>query len=74
VIHPVTTQDLAADIFARVITDRILGNPKVWEVPEKQARGIAQAALDAAAIFAQIAWEGAPPQPTPTEPPAIPST
>ena len=48
-----TTNDLAAEIFCRVITDRILGNPKVWEVPEKQARGIAKAALDAAEIFAQ---------------------
>jgi hypothetical protein len=56
-----TTQDLAAEIFARVITDRILGNPKVWEVPEKQARGIARAALDAAQVFAQEAW----PEPTP---------
>jgi hypothetical protein len=60
-----TAQDLAADIFARVITDRILGNPKVWEVPEKQARGIAIAALEAAQVFAQIAWEGPQPQPPP---------
>jgi hypothetical protein len=53
-----TTQDLAAEIFCRVITDRILGNPKVWEVPEKQAHDIAKAALDAAEVFAGIAWPG----------------
>jgi hypothetical protein len=51
-----TTQDLAAEIFCRVITDRILGNPKVWEVPEKQARDIALAALKAAEVFALEAW------------------
>jgi hypothetical protein len=56
-----TTQDLAAEIFCRVITERILGNPTVWEVPEKQAHGIAQAALDAATVFASLAW----PEPTP---------
>jgi hypothetical protein len=53
-----TTSDLAAEIFCRVITDRILGNPKVWEVPEKQARDIAKAALDSAEVFAQVAWPG----------------
>jgi hypothetical protein len=53
-----TTNDLAAEIFCRVLTQRILDNPKVWEVPEKQARDIARAALDAAEIFA---LEAAPP-------------
>jgi hypothetical protein len=60
-----TTQDLAAEIYVRVMVDRILGNPKVWEVPEKQARGIAKAALDAAEVFAGIAW----PEPTAAPPP-----
>jgi hypothetical protein len=60
-----TTSDLAAEIFCRVITDRILGNPKVWEVPEKQARGIAQAALDAAQVFGSLAWT----EPTAAPPP-----
>jgi hypothetical protein len=66
-----TTQDLAADIYARVITERILGNPKVWEVPEKQARGIAAAALAAAGVFASVAWEGPQPQPPPPTDPAL---
>jgi hypothetical protein len=48
-----TTNDLAAEIFCRVLTQRILDYPLVWEVPEKQTRSIAKAALDAAEIFAQ---------------------
>jgi hypothetical protein len=53
-----TSNELAAEIFARVIADRILGNPKVWEVPEKQARGIARAAITAANAFASVTQEG----------------
>ena len=46
---PVTI--LASQIYVRVIKDRILGAPKTWVVPEKQAKAIAQACLAAAQTF-----------------------
>jgi len=46
---PVTV--LASQIYVRVIKDRILGAPKTWVVPEKQAKAIARACFSAAQTF-----------------------
>jgi hypothetical protein len=42
---------LAREIYIRVIKDKILGAPKTWEVPDKQAKAIAKACLSAAQTF-----------------------
>lgn len=45
------TEELAAKIYARVVSDRILGAPKVWVIEPKQAQKIAVACWSAAEIF-----------------------
>jgi hypothetical protein len=58
-----TTQELAADIYARILQDRILpGGPSAWTVDSKEAIAIAAACLEAADIFAEqaLSWPSTP--------------
>lgn len=48
---------LAFKIYAIVIADRIMSSGKNWQLKEEQARRIAEAAIDATALFIQVVNE-----------------